>query len=600
MRQSILTSFRSSALNARRQTRQRGFLMLEVTLALLLAGVAAGLGIQASLRAQDLASAQSQADALGFVRNAAETLVQEKYLDYQAGNPISRNGVTLASGTSSGQSLQPTIVQLKAMSLGIDQAAEQGFFKSLANATYQINIQRLPVGCAAAPNPVSGVLCQISGTVCFTAPVRPFGAPANETDGFAIGGMLSRLGGNGGASIEGVEANITGVGGSWSVPNPIAGTPAGIVCARFGFGSSGLASFLRLNDTRDPGFQGGVTVDGLTSTGVTLQVNGSSTIAGSINVGGATTVGGTSTFNGPANFNAPIVVTNAGGTACVSILRQGQIDINCNGVLNAKAGTFAGPLGTVRVGDTGTAYTVDSTGSVRAQTGFYTAVGSVFGDNTLGIRAASTVFTVQTSLGVDAVAIHDDGRLGARQSLASQALGLSNPVVAGQACANPATEVPATLVTAAASTVLRAMTGGGVASCIGGRWTAIAQTATPGSACSPDGAQAISMVDGRGLVCRNSFYMQINDLLSNLVWMNSYRVTDGDIVVKPTCGQLGSSVGVALATLTGQVESSRNASFSRRTNDVGPNWEIVLQDSDVRTLGGAPLVDALLQVYCYY
>lgn len=201
--------------------------MLEAALSLLLAALAAIAGYQATQRADDASRAMSQADVLASVRQAVETLVFEKYLEYQAGLPITRNGVTLAPGTAAGQAMRPTVAQLRTMALGIDGAGDTGFYKSLSSAGYLINIQRVPAGCEAAPNPANGTACNIAGTVCFDQPVRAYGAAVGEEDGLAIGKMLGRIGGNGGASVLGAAANITGTGGGWTIANPIAGQPPG-------------------------------------------------------------------------------------------------------------------------------------------------------------------------------------------------------------------------------------------------------------------------------------------------------------------------------------------------------------------------------------
>ena len=570
--------------------RQRGYLMLEAALSLLLAALAAIAGYQATQRADDASRAMSQADVLASVRQAVETLVFEKYVEYQAGLPITRNGVTLAPGTGAGQAMRPTVAQLRTMALGIDGAADTGFYKSLSGAGYLINIQRVPAGCETAPNPANGTACNIAGTVCFDQPVRAYGAPAGEEDGLAIGKMLGRIGGNGGASVLGAAANITGTGGGWTIANPIAGQPPGIVCARFGFGAAGFGNFLRVGDPRDPNFQGGETISGALPNGYTLQVNGSTNITGSVNIGGTTTFGGDIVLQDPAT-----------GTVCVRILRVGQIDVNCQGILNAKAGTFTGPLGVAKIGDTGSAYAIDTNNRIRGELGFFSAVGSVFGDNTLGARSSGSVFTVQTGAGVDALAVHDQGRVGARNYLATPALGLSDPVVAFSACSTPAGEVPATQVTSAATTVLRALSGGGLASCTNGQWTPVAQIATPGVACSPDGVGAVSSVDGRALTCRNGVWMVLNDLLSSFVLVNTVYVTDGQVVNKPVCGQMGAAIGQPLGILLGQTESSKNSTFERRLTDLSASqWRVVLTNADGTSLTGSPGVQGILTAYCYY
>lgn len=580
------------------RVRQRGFLMLEVSLALLLALIAGAAAIKTSQRATDATNAMTQADTLEFYRDAAETLVQENYTQFQAGQPISRNGVTLVFGTNPGEALQPTTANLKAMALGVDNAAEQGFFKSLANANYQINIQRSPAGCASAPNPLNGTLCNIKGTVCFTRPVQEYGALPGETDGFAVGKMLGRIGGNGGTSIEGVQTVITGNGGGWSEPNPIAGTPAGIVCDRFGFGSSGLASFLRLNDNRDPNFQGGMSLSGINSTGSTLSVTGTATISGGLNIGGATTLNGSTTIGGD------LVIKDALGNACVRILTGGQVDVNCNGILNSKTGTFTSANGTVYIGDGNPAglYTLRTDGAAYIAKGLTSLLGGIFNTaNPNGVNYTGGKFTATNGTGATTLAVNDAGVLGSSGAVSSKYLGLNQTVAAGSVCGSPAVVVPGTDAGAAASTTLASLTGGGLASCINGKWTAIAAAAVPGAACAPDGVQAVSSTDGRSLVCKNGVFMQVNDLLSSFVLMNTYRVTDGSIAPKPVCGQLGASTGQPVSVLTPQVESSSTASFNRRTEDASATaWRVVLQEASGASLSGTPNAEALLFAYCYY
>ena len=91
--------------------------------------------------------------------------------------------------------------------------------------------------------------------------------------------------------------------------------------------------------------------------------------------------------------------------------------------------------------------------------------------------------------------------------------------------------------------------------------------------------------------------MQVNDLLSNFVLMQTYRVSDGQTVPKPTCGTLGAGVGLPLPVLLGQVESSATPSFTRSVVDVDAiTWSVVLKQA-----GGLPLIgDALFQAYCFY
>lgn len=203
--------------------------------------------------------AEAQADAISAIRTAAEILVFEHYVDYQEGVPITRGGTTLSFGNSPGQALRPTVAQLRTMNLGIDGASDVGSYKSLTEGGYSITVNRSPVGCETSP---SGVDCNITGLVCADRPVRDYASPAGEVDSFGIGKILSRIGGNAGASMLGGTGEIISTGASWKAPSPISGAPEGIVCARFGFGVAEYWNFLHVRDSRDPNFMNNVTLKG--------------------------------------------------------------------------------------------------------------------------------------------------------------------------------------------------------------------------------------------------------------------------------------------------------------------------------------------------
>lgn len=238
--------------------RQGGFILITAALALVIMSLIAYQTWQDQKVRDDHANAEGQADVLRSVRNAAETLMFEHYGSYQAGLPVSKNGVNLAVGTNPGESMSPTVAQLANMGLGIDGMNDRGSYKSLVDAGYTIRMERVPAGCEASPQ---GRECNLAGMVCFDRALRNPSSPAGDIDGEGLGRMMLRLGGDGGASLLGVAGGrIIGSQGDWQRDNPVVGTPAGIVCSRFGFGSAGFANFLRVRDTRDPEFQNNVTI----------------------------------------------------------------------------------------------------------------------------------------------------------------------------------------------------------------------------------------------------------------------------------------------------------------------------------------------------
>ena len=240
-----------------------GFLMLELSLALLLSSVAAGLAFWSAHRAEMASQAMIQADQLQNIAHAAETLLIEHYQDFQSGQAVIRNGVRLEFGNAFGQALNPSLDQLRSMALGLSTGSNVGSYKSLQKASYLTQIQRVPVGCEDSK---SGASCNLTGLVCLDQAVQDIthttAASHSEIDGFGLGKMIGKIGGNAGISLIGSADQIIGAGGAWTANNPIINQPAGIICVRFGFGASGFGQFLRVHDNRDPQFQNNLTAQG--------------------------------------------------------------------------------------------------------------------------------------------------------------------------------------------------------------------------------------------------------------------------------------------------------------------------------------------------
>jgi hypothetical protein len=270
----------------RQNTSQSGFATMDLMLALLVSSLIALLAFFQSQRATDVSNAQLQADAMLAIRGAAHKLVMQNYAAYQNGLPVTANSVTLAHGTSSGQSLRPTVANLRSMDLGANAALDNGLYKNLNTATYDIQISKSPAGCTAA-----SATCNVSGLVCLNQPMRSRESAVGEVDGIGLGAYLNKMGGIGGSSMVGAPGTILGSDGTWSATNPIAGTPAGIICARFGFGST-EGDYLSKGDPRDPDFKGGVTISGtIPGSPYSLIVNGDANITGSLTIGGGGVVG---------------------------------------------------------------------------------------------------------------------------------------------------------------------------------------------------------------------------------------------------------------------------------------------------------------------
>ena len=560
---------------------QAGLTILSALLALVIGSVVAMGTIQSQVTKTYIQDGEFEGDLFNRIKDAQNTYALENYGALQNDLPVVKNGVTLVFGNAVGQSLAPRVQDLVGM--GYLNAGTTPTSNKIENGTYRVVFRKTPAACVAAA-------CDITGDSYIDQPYLRRGTV--EPLGPSIGAFLSRVGGDGTVSLITAPALMISA-NQVTTANPVAGNPAGVIGARVGFGSSGFGRFLVVGDSRDPNFRGGTSITGV------IPASGGL----SLNVTGATNLTGALTVSGPIQGSSDVTLIDGTGTTCVKLYAAtGQVDVNCSGILNAKAGTFTGPSGTVKVGDTALAgYTIDSQGRIQGQAGFYTALQSVFGDNPNGIRFSGANFTAQNSFGVDQFAVKSDGSVGARKSLASPILGLSDPVLVGAACGTAGAIVPAGVANNVATTALAPLAGGGLASCVGGVWTAITNIATLGSVCTVDGVSGISNADGQALTCKKGVFMRVNDLLSNFVLMQTYRVTDGSVVNKPTCGTLGAGVGLPLPVLLGQVESSATSSFTRRVDDVNATtWRVVLQDSLGASLAGNPNADALFQAFCFY
>lgn len=75
--------------------------------------------------------------------------------------------------------------------------------------------------------------------------------------------------------------------------------------------------------------------------------------------------------------------------------------------------------------------------------------------------------------------------------------------------------------------------------CSNGTWHIEVERANAGDACTPDGKIATSVVTTEQLVCKNSVYVRMLNLLSKYVEVARYNVQDGDAVPMPICDSGG-------------------------------------------------------------
>jgi hypothetical protein len=273
-------------------------------------------------------------------------------------------------------SWQPSVQELRGLGY-LPSSFNAGTSTSASGGQYRIEIRREPVGCELVVGSFNGSACKLEGMVVLDQPLLDRNSPGGQMDATMVGTALKKLGADGGASLHaslmavvdrdaatGVVRDrrgyIAGYNSMWFLPNPVAGSPAGVLAARVGADSQGFAQFVRINDTRNISLQG------------ELQVVGVVTAASGVQVGPSP------------------------GNPCVEISPVGQIDIKCTGQLNAAQGRFTqvdgagNVLGVTEVDVRG----LVTSQSVRAQ--------SAAGLSTLGPGGISTSAGVVAQGGVGA------------------------------------------------------------------------------------------------------------------------------------------------------------------------------------------------------
>lgn len=237
---------------------QRGAFMIDVSLALIVSAIATGLAMQMSADSARMGFARVQGSNMAVLSAVGAKYTSEFFPQLQSGAAVTKNGVTLTAGNGVGQTYAPTIANLKALGYLNADFSEQSTYSngSTAPGLYRFKLARTPAGCEL----VAVTTCDIEGFVYPDQPITIKGS--TDPDGPSIAALMEPLLGDGGFSLNVNSAVVTGVGGGWTTPNPIPGNPAGTVVARFGYGSSGLSNFVRMNDTRDPNLQGNLTVLG--------------------------------------------------------------------------------------------------------------------------------------------------------------------------------------------------------------------------------------------------------------------------------------------------------------------------------------------------
>jgi hypothetical protein len=177
------------------------------------------------------------ATGLDVARNAGNDYVASYYDRINAkaaGQPITVGAVTVANAVA------PTVAEL--VQLGKMPPNSTGT-ALIPGSSYKFFITTNPTSCALPSTP--GSLCNLEGLVCIDTAFTTKG----KIDYGRLGLAIRKLGADGGYSTFETPAIVSGLGGTWSVANPIAATAKGILCTRFGYSSSAFAQFVRKDGT---------------------------------------------------------------------------------------------------------------------------------------------------------------------------------------------------------------------------------------------------------------------------------------------------------------------------------------------------------------
>lgn len=524
--------------------RQHGFAMLEISLALIIAAIAALGTLKATLQAQRLEFASIQGDALKIARDAAETYAQENYAALQSGVAVTKNGQVIAPGTTSGQTYAPEVADLVRLGYLPTGFSEQGTFSNGPTpGTYRFRLKRSPAGCElTAAGPTS---CNIVGNAYLDQPILAAGS--TDLDGPVISTIASKIGANGGFTLLQNPATVYFLGG-WTDTNPVPGNPAGVIVARFGYGSSSLAELVRIADSRDPNLQGNLTVAG--------------DITGHGNIG-----------------------TSDGVSACLRAALQtdGQI---ISKAANCLTRAYMNPnTGTIGVNDAAGNPAVVLDGNSGTVSGTkVTATGSVSGNvlNASTVATPGTACTTENDI-ANTGAAGTAGLLVCRSGLWRNVALVTSTI--GSACG---ADGNIAINSANQETLV----------CQSGAYTQLSasliKTATAGSAC-PQDAETAKTTAGITLICQGGAWVNLIDRIGKMAAQAAFEVTvssatQGVIIPAPSC----SGNGMPRIYLTPKAEDQISY-INHFATGTGP-WNIYAQDGT-----GNPVSAIMIaQTYCFY
>lgn len=552
--------------------------MLSALLALAIGSIVSIGVIEGKLTESQMAAGSGQADVVALIASAANAYVVENYLALQNDQAVIKNGVTLAAGASA---LAPTVQNLIDMGYLV---AGTSSMATVNSGKYQIQFSKSPAGCV-------GTACNMPGFLYIDKPVVL--SQTADMNGVVIGSFLRRLGGDALVALNTDPTVLRSMSGA-TVANPLAGAPEGVIGARVGFGSSAFGNFLRLNDSRDPNFQGNLTV--------AKEIKGDS-VVGTASVGSGTGSTGCrlgeilnsgEILSRSANCvrvawmdpaNGSVNVADSAGRNAVEVdgfVRELRMrDASGNVIMkvdsSGRIGSSGYGPGSVPSGWSGGVSTLDviARGSVGAWDGSRVrAAMSSQGDLNLYSSIGNAVAGIQTSTGSNRVW--------------ADTLGLNGTGTVGQPCG----------ALRVANDIAINAGGAGLVMCNGSIWVAISLAAgVSGGTCTTDGAVGAA-TDGSSLFCSGGKWVSFVDRIGKRIFAESFIASnDGGFVRKPACLSGSTGSGIFLSPKNEETRVRNLNRYAVETASGGINgWAVYASDGDNVSVPG----EMVATTYCLY
>lgn len=449
------------------QKPQRGFTLIEMTVVIFLSTLLALLATPAIVRYTEESGMVSTGVYMSVMKGALESYNLHNHEALANSLPVVGFVTPLA----------PTIPEL----IAAKYIASPGF----PTITPQRQQVRTTVSLANCPGPN----CKIFSTAYTTTPLLYTGTIEPRYDLVAAYLASPGAAGAGAASQLGSEGVLRSA--NFSVPNPVAGAPGGIIAIGTYLDDGIYANFVRVQDTRDPNLLGKLTVAG--------------NITGKASVG---TTDGVAACLRAALTNTGTVIANS--TACIT---RAFLD-----------------------GNTGQAGVADAAGATRVLLDGTTGGLASFdgaGRNAAGVRydgfGKSVVYSDSLQNTTGSAKLFENGVVqGVRGDF--QSITINNAAVAGAACVVPNEVVRSTVGVTPILLI-----------CSGGIWRsgAGAEVASALSACTISGAPGISP-GGVGQICEGGIWIPNTQRFGRFAATDNFaNVRHGDIMAKPVCAAGG-------------------------------------------------------------